>query len=199
MISSILLAHLLLCMVATNPQLYTIPSTVFAYQMSKNCTWTITACCQQHYFASHHAVILAIYHLTNATLRECTENFTQQKQTPHQRQGSKTCEYYCKGILICQKNVFHEEIYIFVKLTKIHRSMQHKMMKKFKVRSCWESERCYDHWVQYSCICTLKRRVKSNSRVGTIEIGFFDHVQRPICVFFWKVSRSTKKWMLKIK
>ena len=30
----------------------------------------------------------------------------------------------------------------------------------------------------------LKRRVKSDGRVGTIEIGFFDHVQRPICVFF---------------
>jgi len=59
--------------------------------------------------------------------------------------GSKTCGDYCKGILICQKIVFHEEIYIFLKITE-NVPIEKKVENKSK---CWDFSKSFSKYTVF--------------------------------------------------
>ena len=59
--------------------------------------------------------------------------------------GPKTCGEYCKGILICQKIVFHEEIYIFLKITE-NAPIEKKVENKSK---CWDFSKSFSKYTVF--------------------------------------------------
>jgi len=133
MISSILLAHLLL--------MY--GNVLLRYKSS-----TLYYFCQQHYF--DFTTRRDPRHLPShkCNFEGSARRILHSKNKLHANDRvQKRVNITVKAFLFAKNMFFMFKLIFFQNLTKIHRSMKHKMMKKFKVRSCWESERCYDHWV----------------------------------------------------
>ena len=135
---------------------------------------------------------------TTATYREWTEKFTRHKHTPRRILGSKTCGDYCKGILICQKIVFHEEIYIFLKIN----DTATWFMRNGKKSKCWDFSESFSKYAmfdgRFQCQCAAGPRISKNPS-GGISISVSKTPSNIDRGPYWPSSstdRKYQKWCL---